>query len=213
MRIRHILAAGVLCGSLALCTLSAVAQGTTTRPTDGMTPAMQAHMRQFAQDALLMAENTAVWVNDRLVVLQGNRLLQYSNDLTLVRTVELPLPSTPTPTPAAAPGTATTPPVHPLPGMLPTKLIPISNGDLIVIRGMQVLRLGKELEVLNTAILPALPPLTTAEVDAICPLCGRMPAAGMGMGMSGRGMHTPPVPTTMTPPTAPPTPPATPPIQ
>lgn len=140
---------------------STTGQGTT------MTPAMRAHMMAMLQNLLIMTQNTAVWTPQGLVVLQGNQLLHYGPDLTLRRTVALPLPPTPAATPTPAPGSMTMPP---LASMVPAKVVTTDTG-LIVVRGQQIIQLDQNFAIVKTVMLPTLPALTTAETAAVCPLC------------------------------------------
>ncbi|HEY3379630.1 MAG TPA: hypothetical protein VGL77_19315 [Armatimonadota bacterium] len=144
---------------------------------------MRQRMIALVQEVMIMTQNTAVETPDGLIVLQGNNLLNYSKDLKLLRTVPLPVPAMP----MATTGAATTPP-KPLRSMMPAKIITASGGDLIVIRGQQIIRLDRDLKIKNQAMLPDLAPLTTAELAIVAPMSAYMATMPM-MGMPGMGMH------------------------
>ncbi len=156
------------------------AQPTTTTPRPAPSSAQRVRMMAEMQEAMIMMQNTAVWTPQGLLILQGNRLLLYSPTLQPVKQVTLPLP----PAPATAPATTGVAPAPVLMrGRLTPRLIPI-DGGVILIRGTQILRFDTNLNLLNQATLPDLPPLTPAEMTALCPLCTAMQSMGMGMGMA-----------------------------
>jgi hypothetical protein len=139
-----------------------------------LTPEQRAQMQDWINNSMVMMQNTAVWSDNNLFVLQGNRILQYGPDLNLVRQTSIPLPQQ----------QAEMPPVR---GMVPTRLIATDTG-LVLIRGQQVFRMDDQLNVVAQATLPDLPPLTATETAAICPMCAQMAMMnGMMIGM------TPPV--------------------
>ncbi|MHB9026113.1 MAG: hypothetical protein ACYC7E_18390 [Armatimonadota bacterium] len=154
-----------------------------------MSPQMHAQMMRCAQEMSVMMQNTAVWTPQGLYILQGNRLLQYGTDLRLIRQAILPAP--PAATTTAAPpagGTTPTPSAASVPAfssMVPPQILPTEGGGLVVVRGQQVLRLSQDLRVLNSATLPTLPPMTTAEMQATCPLCQCMQMMAGMMGTMG----------------------------
>lgn len=178
----------------ALAVMPALAQGPTTTtppaatppahemcPMMSMTPEQRAAAMQAMQDLLIMSQNTAVWATDRLYVLQGNRVLEYSADMRLVRTSDLPVPAV-----ATAAVEPATPPVATstmLRSQVPTQLIPITNG-LIVVRGRQVVRLNRTLQAVNVATLPELPQMTAQQTAAACPVCSQAIWMQMGLGMT-----------------------------
>jgi len=162
-------------------------------PTAGMpqmTPEMHARMMQQVQEMLIMAQNTAVWTSQGLVVLQGNRLLVYDTNLNLRQTVMLPATTPVVVVPPAEPQPTVVQPI-PLRSMVPPQLIPVEKG-LIVVRGQQVLRFDQNFRLVNQTTLPALPPLSSADLAATCPICLQlpmMPATGMPMpGTPGASM-------------------------
>jgi hypothetical protein len=149
-------------------------------------PAMQQQMQAQMQDMMVMMQNTAVWTQQGLVVLQGNRLLNYATDLQLQQTITLPLPQLPAIAPAATPGNMPPDARPSVRSQLAARILPTTNG-LIVIRGRQVIWLDAKFRITGQAMLPELPPLTPAEVAAICPM-GPPMIKGEGMLMGGASM-------------------------
>jgi len=158
----------------------AEAAATTTPATPGaMTPAMRQRMAAMMQDILVMSQNTAVDTPEGIVVLQGNRLLQLDNDnLNVKRTLTLPA----VPMPAM---TGTTDQTAPLRSMVPAKLLVQTNGDVIVVRGQQVIRVAKDLTIAKASSIPNLPMLTQADLYSVSPLAMYVHMMAMGMGMPG----------------------------
>jgi hypothetical protein len=174
-----------------------------------MSPEMRQEMMQrlsrFIDNLMVMGQNTSVVTPTGVIVLQGNNLLQYSNDLTLRRTVALPIPpiairaiTPPDDTGGAA--LPAMPPMPPLRSMIPAKLLVMANGDLTVVRGLQLLRFDQDLKLINQATLAPIPPLTPDELAAVAPIGAFMSMMLMmgpmaGGGPDGGGMPGPEAPT------------------
>jgi hypothetical protein len=159
----------ILLGLVLAAALRPICAQTTPAPTPcPMTPAMRAQMMAAMQDLMVMMQNTAVWTADGLLVLQGNRLIQYGTDLRQRRMVTLPLP--------AAGATAPS-----LRSMVPARLIPIEFGGVVLIRGQQVLRMDRTLAVVSSATLPELPAVSASELPAVCPICAQVMTMMMHM--------------------------------
>lgn len=148
---------------------------------------MQSQMQSQMQDMMVMMQNTAVWTPRGLVVLQGNRLLHYTPEMKLEHTIALPVPPSPAMVPATMPRSGNMPGAMPMamPPMrsrVAARILPTADG-LVVIRGQQVLWLDSSFKVAGQATLPDLPPLTPAEMAAVCPMNPpMMPGGGMMMG-------------------------------
>ena len=158
----------------------AEAAATTTPATPGaMTPEMRQRMAAMMQDILVMSQNTAVDTPEGIVVLQGNRLLQLDNNTLAVKhTLTLPAVAMPA-------MTGTTDQTAPLRSMVPAKLLVQANGDVIVVRGQQVIRVAKDLTIAKASNIPNLPMLTQADLYSVSPLAMYVHMMAMGMGMAG----------------------------
>lgn len=154
---------------------------------DGMhlTPQLRARLLSQVQDLMVMSQNTAAWTSQGLVVLQGNRLLVYAPDLSLKRSINLPVPPT---TPALT--STTVPQLTSMANLIPPRIIPTDRG-LFIVRWRQIIRLDKDFQVTSQAVLPSGSPLTAENLGAVCPLCLRM-AMVLGLDLAmGTGMEMP----------------------
>lgn len=193
MRLKSFVLACALCAAVVV---PIWAQDTPATGGPGMmTPEMRQRMMSMMQDYLVMSQNTAISTPQGIVVLQGNRLLLYRNsDLKLMNTLQLPVPAMPAATEAAG-----AMPNRPLRGMVSAKILMLPNDEILVIRGQQLVKVNRGLTAATqTASLPDLPPLTTAELSIVSPLAAQiamMPMMMMGMPGMAAGMN-PPVATT-----------------
>ncbi len=142
-----------------------------------LTPQLRARLLSQVQDLMVMSQNTAVWTPQGLVVLQGNHLLVYAPDLSLKRSINLPVP----PTASTLAGAAAMPATS-MANLIPPRIIPTDRG-LYIIRWQQIIRLDKDFMVISQALLPSGPPLTAEALGAVCPLCLRM-AMAIGMNLA-----------------------------
>lgn len=165
---------------LVLIALIVVSARLTGRPAAAEDSLQQTDKQQQAQDMKVMLQNAAVWTDNGLVVLQGNRLLHYSADMQLRHTIALPLGKDNKATPKSVPQSANksvsiTPEVLPaLRSNIPAQIIAADDG-LIVVRGQQVIRLDSQFKVTGQAALPNLPKLTPAELAALFPINRLLP--------------------------------------
>jgi len=189
--LRYIGAAGLVLAAL-LAIMAVISAKGAAASDSAPTPALQQQMLAQLQDVMAMKQNTAVWTSQGLVVLQGNRLLLYSPDLVLQHMVTLPVPQAPAvvtpaiPTNATAPGDMALEALPPLRSRLVVRIVPAAGG-LIVVRGLQLFSLDSNFKVVGQATLPDLPPLTLAELAAVCPQIQPM-APGDGAETEGAGM-------------------------
>jgi len=193
-RIRHALAvarnlsiAVLILGVMLFAVTAAMASKLDNTGAAPTMPTMQDQLKPAMQDMMVMLQNTAAWTPQGLVVLQGNRLLHYSPDMQLRHTLTLPLPDTSDiaklttsdadgMAPAEMPATRST---------LTARILPTDAG-LVIVRGRQAIELDGEFHITGQATLPELPPLTSDEISAICPMSEQM----MMMMMMGQGMPT-----------------------
>jgi hypothetical protein len=191
--VRNLSIACLTIGLMLFAVTAAMASKADTSTAAPAMPAMQEQMKATMQDMMVMMQNTAAWTPQGLVVLQGNRLLQYTPDLQLRQTITLPIPEAPampqvlTPNADGTQGQTEMPGAPPMRGLVSTRILSTDNG-LLIVRGRQAIRLDGEFHIVGQVMLPDLPPLSDAELAAICPHSQQMMTMmnqGMPMGTAG----------------------------
>lgn len=131
--------------------------------------------QQLPVAMMMMMQNSAISTPQGLVVLQGNRLLHYSTKQQLQHAVTLPLIAVSEKEPQVmasgervADDTRTSA-ILSMRSQVSAQILPTAGG-FIVIRGQQIVWLDDKFNIVSTALLPELPPLTSAEIVAIHPV-------------------------------------------
>jgi hypothetical protein len=191
---RNLSLAALILGVMLFAVTAAIAGKQESMSAGQAMPAMQDQMKTAMQDMMVMMQNTAAWTPHGLVVLQGNRLLQYSPDMQLRQTITLPLPDTgdiaklTTPDAGGMQGGMVMPASPAMRSLVSARILPTDDG-LVVVRGRQAIELDGDLHIVGQAMLPELPPLSSEEVSAICPLYEQlMMMMGQGMPMGSAAM-------------------------
>lgn len=161
--------------ALALFTLFAVSAAFGSRNASSNERQPKPENNQQLPVAMMMMQNSAISTPQGLVVLQGNRLLHYSTKQQLQHAVTLPLiavsekgPQVMASGERVADDTRTSA-ILSMRSQVSAQILPTAGG-FIVIRGQQIVWLDDKFNIVSTALLPELPPLTSAEIVAIHPV-------------------------------------------